>query len=79
MLGVQWRGEYAYVAAGEGGLRVYDVAQIDHRVFRGITDRAVSRFGQKFWVDTNYATAVASAATLGVDPARWRLTADGRS
>ncbi|HKG15498.1 MAG TPA: hypothetical protein VKB12_19410 [Pyrinomonadaceae bacterium] len=79
VLGVQLRGEYAYVAAGEGGLRVYDVAQIDHKGFsERITTAPVSRFGQKFWVDTKYATAVASPTTLGVDPARWRLTADGR-
>ncbi|HYY93716.1 MAG TPA: hypothetical protein VE713_04295, partial [Pyrinomonadaceae bacterium] len=80
VLGVQLLGEYAYVAAGEGGLRVYDVAQIDHKGFsERITTAPVSRFGQKFWVDTKYATAVASPTTLGVDPARWRLTADGRS
>jgi hypothetical protein len=80
VLGVQLRGEYAYVAAGPGGLRVYDVAQIDHKGFsERITTAPVSRFGQKFWVDTKYATAVASPTTLGVDPARWRLTADGRS
>ncbi|HEX8117665.1 MAG TPA: hypothetical protein VF521_10380, partial [Pyrinomonadaceae bacterium] len=80
VLGVQLRGEYAYVAAGEGGLRVYDVAQIDHKGFsERITTAPVSRFGQKFWVDTKYATAVASPTTVGVDPARWRLTADGRS
>ncbi|HVF66471.1 MAG TPA: hypothetical protein VM914_02325, partial [Pyrinomonadaceae bacterium] len=80
VLGVQLRGEYAYVAAGEGGLRVYDVAQIDHKGFsERITTAPVSRFGQKFWVDTKYATAVASPTTLGVDPARWRLTSDGRS
>ncbi|MFL6283665.1 MAG: LVIVD repeat-containing protein, partial [Pyrinomonadaceae bacterium] len=80
VLGVQLRGEYAYVAAGSGGLRVYDVAQIDHKGFsERITTAPVSRFGQKFWVDTKYATAVASPTTLGVDPARWRMTADGRS
>jgi hypothetical protein len=80
VLGVQLRGEYAYVAAGEGGLRVYDVAQIDHKGFsERISTGPVSRFGQKFWVKTKYATAVASPTTLGVDPARWRLTADGRS
>lgn len=80
VLGVQLRGEYAYVAAGEGGLRVYDVAQIDHKGFsERISTGPVSRFGQRFWVDTKYATAVASPTTLGVDPARWRLTADGRS
>jgi hypothetical protein len=80
VLGVQLRGEYAYVAAGEGGLRVYDVAQIDHKGFsERIQTAPVSRFGQKFWVDTKYATAVASPTTLGVDPARWRMTSDGRA
>jgi hypothetical protein len=68
---VQLRGEYAYVAAGEGGLRVYDVAQIDQKGFsERITTAPVSRFGQKFWVKTKYATAVAAPATLAVDPAR---------
>ena len=33
VLQVQMRGEYAYVADGEGGLRVYDVAQIDQKGF----------------------------------------------
>src|SRR4030095_7381584 len=33
VLQVQLRGEYAYVAAGEGGLRVYDVAQSDQKGF----------------------------------------------
>src|SRR5205814_10597925 len=79
VLGVQLRGEYAYVAAGEGGLRVYDVAQIDQKGFsERITTAPVSRFGQKFWVKTKYATAVAAPSTLAVDPARWRMTADGK-
>ncbi|MCA1642513.1 MAG: hypothetical protein LC785_11305 [Acidobacteria bacterium] len=74
VLQVQARGEYAYVAAGEGGLRVYDVAQIDHKGFsERITTAPVSRFGQKFWVRTKYATAVAAPSTLAVDPARARL------
>ena len=78
VLQVQLRGEYAYVAAGEGGLRVYDVAQIDQKGFsERITTAPVSRFGQKFWVKTRYATAVAAPTTLAVDPARWRLKADG--
>ncbi|HKP45336.1 MAG TPA: hypothetical protein VJT50_01945, partial [Pyrinomonadaceae bacterium] len=78
VLQVQLRGEYAYVAAGEGGLRVYDVAQIDQKGFsERITTAPVSRFGQKFWVKTKYATAVAAPTTLAVDPARWRLTTDG--
>src|SRR6185437_5306718 len=71
VLQVQLRGEYAYVAAGEGGLRVYDVAQIDQKGFsERITTAPLSRFGQKFWVKTKYATAVAAPTTLAVDPAR---------
>ncbi len=78
VLQVQLRGEYAYVAAGEGGLRVYDVAQIDQKGFsERITTAPVSRFGQKFWVKTKYATAVAAPTTLAVDPARWRVKVDG--
>jgi hypothetical protein len=78
VLQVQLRGEYAYVAAGEGGLRVYDVAQIDQKGFsERITTAPVSRFGQKFWVKTKYATAVAVPTTLAVDPARWRLKSAG--
>jgi hypothetical protein len=78
VLQVQVRGEYAYVAAGEGGLRVYDVAQIDHKGFsERITTAPVSKYGQKFYVKTKYATAVTSPTTLGVDPARWRLKTDG--
>jgi hypothetical protein len=78
VLQVQLRGEYAYVAAGEGGLRVYDVAQIDQKGFsERITTAPVSRFGQKFWVKSKYATAVAAPTTLAVDPARWRMKSDG--
>ena len=74
VLQVQLRGEYAYVAAGEGGLRVYDVAQIDQKGFsERIVTAPVSRFGQKFWVKTKYATAVAAPTTLAVDPARAKL------
>lgn len=72
-LQVQVRGEYAYVAAGKGGLRVYDVAQIDHKGFsERIVTAPVSPLGQKFYVDTKYATAVAAPSTLAVDPTRWR-------
>jgi hypothetical protein len=72
-LSVQVRGEYAYVAAGKGGLRVYDVAQIDHKGFsERIVTAPVSPLGQRFYVGTKYATAVAAPSTLAVDPARWR-------
>ncbi|HEY9282553.1 MAG TPA: hypothetical protein VIP46_03775, partial [Pyrinomonadaceae bacterium] len=73
VLQVQLRGEYLYAAAGKGGLRVYDVAQIDHKGFsERITTAPVSRFGQKFWVETKHAVAVAAPTTLGVDPLRTR-------
>ncbi len=73
VLQVQVRGEYAYAAAGKGGLRVYDVAQIDHKGFsERITTAPVSPMGQKFYVPTKYAAAVAAPSTLAVDPARWR-------
>ena len=79
VLQVQLRGEYAYVAAGEGGLRIYDVAQIDQKGFsERITTAPVSPFGQKFYLKTKYATALAAPSTLAVDPARWRLTTDGQ-
>ncbi|HEX6623518.1 MAG TPA: hypothetical protein VF064_07375, partial [Pyrinomonadaceae bacterium] len=79
VLNVQLRGEYAYVAAGKGGLRVYDVAQIDHKGFsERITTAPVSRFGQKFYVKTKHATSVAAPSTLAVDPARSRLTSEGK-
>src|SRR4029079_14030697 len=79
VLQVQLRGEYAYVAAGEGGLRVYDVAQIDQKGFsERIVTAPVSRFGQKFWVRTRYATAGAAPTTLAVDPDRRRVKRDGK-
>jgi hypothetical protein len=78
-LQVQVRGEYAYVAAGEGGLRVYDIAQIDQKGFsERITTAPVSPFGQRLYLKTKYATAVAAPSTLAVDPARWRMTTDGQ-
>jgi hypothetical protein len=73
VLQVQLRGEYLYAAAGKGGLRVYDVAQIDHKGFsERIMTAPVSRFGQRFWVKTENAVAVAAPTTLGVDPLRSR-------
>ncbi len=70
-LGIQVRGEYAYVANGRGGLRVYDIANIDNKGFsERITTAPVSPLGQRFYVKTKYATAVASPSTLAVDPTR---------
>jgi hypothetical protein len=68
---IQLRGEYVYTANGPGGLEIFDVAQIDHKGFsERITSAPVSPLGQRFYVRSKYATAVASPTTLGVDPAR---------
>jgi hypothetical protein len=73
VLDIQARGEYAYAATGPGGLRVYDIANIDNKDFseRMIT-APVSPIGQRFFVPTKNALAVASPTTLGVDPLRQR-------
>jgi hypothetical protein len=74
VLDIQARGEYAYAANGSGGLRVYDIANIDNKGFseRMIT-APVSPLGQRFFVSTKNAVAVASPTTLGVDPLRQQL------
>lgn len=70
-LSIQIRGEYAYVANGPGGLRIYDIANIDNKGFsERITTAPVSPLGQRFYVKSKYATAVASPATTAVDPTR---------
>jgi len=73
VLDAQLRGEYLYAATGKGGLRIYDVANIDNKGFseRMIT-APVSPIGQRFYLKTKYATAVASPSTQALDPARSR-------
>src|SRR2546427_1093354 len=74
VLDIQARGEYAYAALGSGGLRVYDIANIDNKSFsEKITTAPVSPIGQRFYVPTRNALAVASPTTLGVDPLREQL------
>src|SRR5229473_3487434 len=74
VLDIQSRGEYAYAALGPGGLRVYDIANIDNKSFsEKVTTAPVSPIGQKFYVPTKNALAVASPSTLGVDPLRQQL------
>jgi hypothetical protein len=71
VLAVQNRGEYLYAACGAGGLRVFDIAFIDDKGFsERITTAPVSPLGQKFYVPTRYAVAVASPTTLAPDPTR---------
>jgi hypothetical protein len=65
------RGEYLYTAAGEGGLEVFDVAQVDQKGFsEKITTSPVSPLGQKTYVRTPFATSVALPSTLMEDPKR---------
>jgi hypothetical protein len=74
VLDIQARGEYAYTANGKGGLRVYDVANIDNKGFsERMTTAPVSPIGQRFYVPTKDAVAVATPTTLGVDPLRARV------
>jgi hypothetical protein len=74
VLDVQARGEYAYAAQGKGGFRVFDIANIDNKGFsEHISTAPVSPLGQKFFVPTKDAVAIASPTTLGVDPLRAQL------
>lgn len=71
VLSLQLRGEYLYAATGAGGFRAFDVAQVDQKGFsERIVSAPVSPLGQRLYVRTKYATAVASPTTLGVDPTR---------
>ncbi len=71
---LQLRGEYLYAATGAGGLRVYDVADVDDKaIAERITTAPVSPLGQRLSVRTMDASVVVSPTTLGVDPTRNRL------
>ncbi len=71
ILSLQMRGEFLYAACGEGGLRVFDVAFIDHKAFsERITTAPVSPLGQRLYVRTKYATAVVAPTTIAPDPTR---------
>jgi hypothetical protein len=73
-MSVQQRGEYVYIADGEGGFKVFDIAQINQKGFsEKIVSAPVSPIGQDTNVKTRYAMAVAAPSTLAVDPVRLRL------
>ncbi|MDH3585299.1 MAG: hypothetical protein OER86_13935, partial [Phycisphaerae bacterium] len=77
ILDLQLRGEYLYAARGRGGFYAYDVANIDNQGFsERIVTAPVSPRGQRLGFDTTYAVAVASPATVAVDPARSRFSSD---
>lgn len=71
VLDLQHRGEYLYAACGEGGLRVFDIAFIDHKAFsERITTAPVSPLGQRLYVRTEFAQGVAAPTTIAPDPTR---------
>lgn len=71
VLSLQHRGEYLYAACGEGGLKVIDISMTDHKGFsERIFSAPVSPIGQRFYVNTKYATAVAAPTTIAPDPTR---------
>jgi hypothetical protein len=72
-LDIQVRGEYAYVALGADGVRVFDIANIDNKDFsRPIVTAPVSPVGQRLFVKSRDARAVVAPSTLAIDPARTR-------
>jgi hypothetical protein len=71
VLDVQVRGEYLYAAMGAGGFRVFDIADIDVKDdSQRMTTAPVSPLGQQFYVETKFATSLASPSTLALDPLR---------
>jgi hypothetical protein len=71
ILQVQLRGEYLLAACGEDGVRAFDVAFTDDKAFsERITTAPVSPLGQRFYVPTKYAMAVAAPTTMAPDPTR---------
>ena len=73
VLDVQMRGEYLYAACGPAGFWAFDIANIENKGFsERIVTAPVSPLGQKFFVDTKYATSVTSPSTMALDPTRPR-------
>ncbi len=71
VLDLQARGEYLYAATGKGGLRIFDIANIDNKdISERLVTAPVSPLGQRFYLPTKYAAAVATPTTLAVDPLR---------
>jgi hypothetical protein len=68
---LQLRGEYLYTANGADGFRVYDVASVDNKGFsENLVTAPVSPLGQRTYVKSRYATAIALPTTMPVSPSR---------
>lgn len=71
VLDLQARGEYLYAAMGADGVRIFDVANIDDKdISERMVTAPVSPLGQRLYVKTKYAQAIASPSTLAIDPLR---------
>src|SRR6202022_2492835 len=68
---IQLRGEYLFTANGEEGFEVYDVANVDNKDYsERITSAPVSPFGQRTFVGTRFAAALALPTTMPMAPLR---------
>ncbi|MBI3608628.1 MAG: hypothetical protein HY207_11730 [Nitrospirae bacterium] len=65
------RGEYLYAALGPKGFEVFDVANVDNKdASERIVTAPVSPLGQRTYVRTSYATAVALPTNMPIAPYR---------
>ncbi len=70
-LSVQMRGEYLFTANGEEGFIVYDIANVDNKDYsERISTAPVSPRGQRTYVKTRDAAAVALPTTMPMAPNR---------
>ncbi|MEO8035187.1 MAG: hypothetical protein ABI837_12200, partial [Acidobacteriota bacterium] len=68
---IQMRGEYVFTANGEKGFEVYDIANVDNKDFsERISSAPVSPLGQRTYVKTKFASAVALPTTMPMAPER---------
>ncbi len=68
---LEQRGEYLYTANGEGGFRVYDIANVANKNFsERIVTAPVSPLGQDTHVRTKFATAVALPTNMSISMGR---------
>jgi hypothetical protein len=64
---LEQRGEYLYTACGEGGFRVFDIANVANKNFsERIVTAPVSPLGQDTHVATRFATAVALPTNMSI-------------
>jgi hypothetical protein len=71
---IQLRGEYIFTTAGEGGFRVYDVANVANKGFsERMVTAPVSPLGQDTHVPSRNATSFALPTTMPIAPFREQL------